>query len=254
MFGNMTPDRLTIIEKERYQRQLLIDGIGESGQSKMMKATVAVVGVGGLGSPVCMYLAVAGVGRLIIVDDQTVEVSNLNRQLLHWQEDAEASRLKVDSAAEKLIGMNPNLKVRKHPVRLVAKNIHLLLDDADIIVDCTDNFETRMIMNDYAVGTNKPFVHGAIEALHGQITTVVPGKTPCLRCIFPRPPGQKASIPVLGSAAGTIGAMQATEVIKLLTGFGEPMLGRMLVVDMQNNCYETICIDMDPNCSACGRR
>lgn len=250
----MTPDPLTRIEKERYQRQLLIEGIGEGGQSKIKRATVAIVGVGGLGSPVCMYLAAAGIGQLIIVDDQTVEASNLNRQLLHWQEDANASRLKVDSAADKLTAINPDLKVRKHSERIASDNIPLLLDDADILVDCTDNFETRMIMNDYAIHTNKPFVHAAVESLHGQITTVVADRTPCLRCIFHRSPSRKAPIPVLGSAAGTIGAMQATEVIKLITGLGEPLLGKMLVLDMENNCYETICIEKDPNCSACGHR
>ena len=254
MSGNMTTDPLTRTEKERYQRQLLIEGIGEGGQSKIKHATVAVIGVGGLGSPVCMYLAAAGIGQLIIVDDQTVEESNLNRQLLHWQEDARTSRLKVDSAADKLMAMNPDLKVRKHSVRIASDNISLLLDDADILVDCTDNFETRMILNDYAIHTNKPFVHGAVESLHGQITTVLADRTPCLRCIFHRTPSRKALIPVLGAAAGVIGAMQATEVIKLITGLGEPLLGKMLVLDMENNCYETICIEKDPNCSACGRR
>jgi len=250
----MTPDLLTRTEKERYQRQLSIEGIGEGGQSKIKHATVAIVGVGGLGSPVCMYLAAAGIGQLIIVDDQTVEASNLNRQILHWQEDARTSRLKVDSAADKLMAMNPDLKVRKHLERIASDNIQLLLDDADILVDCTDNFETRMIMNDYAIRANKPFVHGAVESLHGQITTVLADRTPCLKCIFHHTPGRKTSIPVLGSAAGVIGAMQATEVIKLITGLGEPLLGKLLVLDMQNNCFETICIEKDPNCSACGSR
>jgi molybdopterin/thiamine biosynthesis adenylyltransferase len=252
MAGNMTPNPLTFIERERYQRQLLIEGIGEVGQSKIKRATVGVVGVGGLGSPVCIYLAVAGIGQLIIVDDQTAEASNLNRQLLHWQEDVNASRLKVDSAADKLTTMNPNIKVRKHSERITSDNIPLLLNDADIIVDCTDNFETRMIMNDYAIKTKKPFVHAAVESLHGQITTVIAGMTPCLRCIFHRSPRREAPIPVLGSTAGTIGAMQATEVIKLITGLGEPLLGKLLVLDMENNCYETICIEKDPDCSACG--
>jgi molybdopterin/thiamine biosynthesis adenylyltransferase len=253
MSENMTPDPLTGIEKERYQRQMLIEGIGFEGQVKIKSATVGIVGAGGLGSPVCMYLAAAGIGQLIIVDDQTVEASNLNRQLLHWQEDAEFYRLKVDSAEVKLLAMNPNLKVRKHPERIVSDNIPLLLDDADILVDCTDNFETRMIMNDYAVHTIKPFVHGAVESLYGQITTVVADRTPCLRCIFPNPPSRKSPVPVLGSVAGIIGAMQATEVIKLITGLGEPLFGKMLVIDMQTNCYETIRIEKDPNCSACGQ-
>ncbi len=181
-----------------------------------------------------------------------MEFSNLNRQLLHWQEDAKASRRKVDSAADKLAAMNPYLKVRKHAARVGSENISAVLGDADVLVDCTDNFETRMIMNDYAIHSAKPLVHGAIEDLHGQITTVLAGRTPCLRCIFPRLPGRKEPIPVLGPVAGAIGAMQATEVIKLITGLGEPLLGRLLVVDMRSNCYETICIEKDPNCSACG--
>jgi molybdopterin/thiamine biosynthesis adenylyltransferase len=250
----MTPDPLTRTEKERYRRQLSIEGIGEGGQSKIKQATVAIIGVGGLGSPVCMYLTAAGIGRLIIVDDQMVEISNLNRQVLHWQEDARTSRSKVDSAAEKLNAMNPDLKVQKHSERITSDNISLLLVDADIIVDCTDNFETRMIMNDYAIDSSKPFVHGAVESLHGQITTILAGKTPCLRCIFHRTPGRKATISILGSTAGVVGAMQANEVLKIVTGLGEPLLGKMLVLDMENNCYETISIEKDPNCIACGPR
>jgi molybdopterin/thiamine biosynthesis adenylyltransferase len=248
----MTLDPLTIKERERYDRQLLIEGIGEEGQAKIRDATVGIIGMGGLGSPVSMYLAAAGIGVLIIVDDQKVEASNLNRQTLHWQEDADASRSKVDSAASKLIAMNPTLKVRRHPQRIGPENIRALMDGADILVDCTDNFETRMILNEFAIHESKPLVHGAVESLHGQITTMIAGRTPCLRCIFPHPPRRKASIPVLGSAAGVIGTIQATEVIKLITGLGEPLFGKLLVVDLRSNCYETVCIERDPNCCACG--
>ncbi len=249
----MTPDNLTKREKERYERQLQIEGIGDEGQIRLRNTTVGMVGVGGLGSPVGMYLAAAGIGQLIIVDDQTVNASNLNRQLLHWQGDLEVSRSKVDSAANKLTSMNPNLKVRRHAERIDSSNIASLLDDADILVDCTDNFETRMVMNDYAIARGKPFVHGAVESMHGQATTVLAGRTPCLRCIFPRPPISKGQIPILGSVAGAIGAIQATEVVKLVTELGEPLFGRLLVVDLRDNCYELIRIDRDPNCSVCGR-
>ncbi len=247
----MTSDPLTETEIERYQRQILIEGIGNEGQAKIKNATVGIVGVGGLGSPACMYLAAAGVGHLIIVDDQKVEASNLNRQLLHWQEDGEASILKVDSAANKLTAMNPGLKLRRRSERINSGNISKLLDDADILVDCTDNFETRMIMNDYAIRRHVPLVHGAVESLHGQITTVMAGKTPCLKCIFPRSPNRKGPIPVLGPTAGTIGALQAAEVIKLITGLGQPLFGKLLVIDMRDNCYEMIGVEKNPQCTAC---
>jgi molybdopterin-synthase adenylyltransferase len=247
----MTPGPLTKKEKERYDRQLPIEGIGNEGQVKIRDATVGIVGMGGLGSPVSIYLAAAGVGELIIVDDQKVEASNLNRQIMHWQEDADASRSKVDSATNKLIAMNPALKVRRHRQRIGPENIAVLLADVDILVDCTDNFETRMILNEFAIHNSKPLVHGAVEALHGQITTIMVGRTPCLRCIFPRSPRPKASIPVLGAAAGVIGTIQATEVIKLITGLGEPLLGKLLVIDLRSNCYETVCIERDPDCCAC---
>ena len=210
--------------------------------------------MGGLGSPLCMYLAAAGLGQLTVIDDQRVEASNLNRQLLHWQADLDASMLKVDSAADKLTAMNPGLKVRRHSDRIDSLNISRLLDEVDILVDCTDNFETRMMMNDYAIHSNKPMVHGAVESMHGQITTMIAGRTPCLRCIFPRTPNPKSSIPVLGPVAGTIGSMQAVEVIKLITGFGEPLFGKLLVIDLQSNSFETICVEKDPHCTACVRR
>jgi molybdopterin/thiamine biosynthesis adenylyltransferase len=248
----MTPDHLTGEEMERYDRQLLIKGIGNDGQAKIKKATVGIVGMGGLGSPVSTYLAAAGIGELIIIDDQIVEASNLNRQTLHWQDDLEESRPKVVSAANKLAAMNPGLKVKKHSKRIVQKNIAALLGGADILVDCTDNFETRMVLNEFAIDQAKPLVHGAVESLHGQVTTVLAGSTACLACIFPRPPGRKTSVPVLGSAAGMIGSIQATEVIKLITGLGEPLFGKLLVVDLSNNCFETICIERDPNCPVCG--
>jgi len=201
-----------------------------------------------------MYLAAAGLGQLTIVDDQRVEASNLNRQLLHWQADFDASLLKVDSATDKLTAMNPGLKVRRHSERIDSGNVSRLLEEADILVDCTDNFETRMMMNDYAVHSNKPMVHGAVESMHGQITTMIAGRTPCLRCIFPRTPNPKGSIPVLGPAAGMIGPLQAAEVIKLITGLGEPLFGMLLVIDLQSNCYETICIEKNPQCKACMTR
>jgi molybdopterin/thiamine biosynthesis adenylyltransferase len=180
-----------------------------------------------------------------------VELSNLNRQLLHWQDDAEASRMKVDSASDKLTSMNPGLKIWKHAARVQSSNISKILGDADILVDCTDNFETRMVMNDYAVRSGKPLVHGAVESLHGQITTVLPGKTPCLRCIFPKPPGRRGPIAVLGPAAGAIGAIQAAEVVKLITGVGEPLFGRLLVIDLLANCCEIIAFERDPDCISC---
>ena len=242
---------LSIRDKDRYRRQLIIDGFGEEAQLKLKKATVGVLGVGGLGSPAIMYLAAAGVGRIILVDDQVPEMSNLNRQTMHWLRDVSASRLKVESAAWKVREMNEEVQVLERCERVTKESISSVLKEAEIVLDCTDNFETRYALNSFCVETRKPFVHAGVEGMHGQITTIVPGGTPCLRCLFPKPPPKKEELPILGAAAGVFGAMQASEAIKLITGIGEPLEGQMILGDLRENVWDRVEVRRDHSCPVC---
>ncbi len=227
---------LTERELLRYDRQIMI--LGTEGQEKLKRSTVAVVGVGGLGSPVSLYLTAAGVGKLILVDSERPELSNLNRQILHWEEDLE-KRPKVMSAKWKLERFNSDVEIVAKPVKLDRANIDEVLGEADIMVDCLDNFETRFLLDDYSQRTGKPLVHGAIEGTYGQVTTIVPGKTKTLREIFPNVKG-KGKLPIIGATAGVVGSIQAMEVVKLITGLGEPLLNKLLLIDLAHNLYEIV--------------
>ncbi|HSV42478.1 MAG TPA: HesA/MoeB/ThiF family protein, partial [Methanomassiliicoccales archaeon] len=171
---------------ERYARQMLLPEIDGRGQEKLDHATVAIVGLGGLGSPVAFYLAAAGVGRLILIDQDTVEITNLNRQIIHWEEDVAKHRPKVESAAEKVHEFNGRTEIIQHNSSLDEHNVALLLDEADVIADCVDNFHARRAMNQFCVRNGKPLVHAAVEEWSGHVTTIVPGSTPCLNCLFER--------------------------------------------------------------------
>jgi len=224
-------------EVERYDRQLRI--FGEGGQEKLKNARVAVIGVGGLGSPVAYYLTAAGVGKILLVDEQTPELSNLNRQILHWEEDL-SKNPKPLSAKWKLEKLNPDIKIETFVGHLDEGNIDDVLQDVDVLVDCLDNFETRFLLDDFAHKRSIPLVHGAVEGLFGQVTTIIPGKTLCLREIFPRAPGKKENFPILGATAGVIGSIQAAEVVKLITGFGEPLANKLLIVDLEHNSFDVV--------------
>jgi len=243
--------KLSRKELERYSRQVLIRGFGEEGQRKLKRAHVLVAGLGGLGSPAAMYLAAAGVGRLTILDAQRVELSNLNRQVLHWHLDV--GRSKAGSAIEKLYAMNPDVKVEAKLERITSKNVDSLIEGADVVVDGMDNFPTRYLLNEACVRARVPFVHGAVEGLVGQLTTILPGKGPCLRCIIPKEPPRKPVFPVLGATPGTIGCLQALEVIKLITGLGRPLVGEMLLFNGEDLSFEKIKIERDPRCPVCGK-
>jgi molybdopterin-synthase adenylyltransferase len=250
--------RLTPEEIERYSRQIMIPDLGGKGQIRLRQGKVLVVGAGGLGCPAAFYLAAAGVGALGIVDGDRVELSNLQRQILHATSDI--GREKVDSAKEKLSRLNPDIKIQTYPVRLDADNAAEIFASYDFIVDGSDNFATKFLVNDVAVVLGKPFSHAGIARFQGQTMTVVPHKSACYRCVFQEPPApgeimncQQAGI--LGAVAGTIGSIQATEAIKHLAGMDEDLLvDRLLSYDAKTTRFREIEVRRNPACGACGEK
>ena len=240
---------LTERDKERYSRQIAIPGFGEEGQEKLEKGKVAIAGAGGLGSAVAIYLAAAGVGYIRIIDDDTVELSNLNRQILHG--DSDIGRDKVLSAVERLRDANPDVEVEGVRERITGENAVELLGGMDAVVDCLDNFDTRYVLNDASIALKMPLFHGACSEMGGQVATVIPGRTACLRCMFPDPP-PPAKTPVLGAAAGTIGTIQSTEVVKFLTGTGDLLAGKLLIYDGMFGEYDIIEVKRNGKCPSCG--
>jgi len=242
---------LTPEELERYDRQLRVWGV--EAQERLKRSTALVVGVGGLGSPVAMYLAAAGVGRLVLVDPEVVELSNLNRQVLHWTTDL--GRAKVESAAEKLRRLNPHVEVVAVRRRIESlEDAVQLVGEADVVVDCLDNWRTRFLINEACVRLGKPLVHAAVRGLYGQLMVVKPGEGPCLRCLVPEEPPQEERIPVAGPTPGALGALEAMEAVKLLTGYGEPLVGKLLVYDGLHGSVDVIAVRKRENCPVCSRR
>jgi sulfur-carrier protein adenylyltransferase/sulfurtransferase len=240
----------------RYSRHIILPKIGGEGQRKLMDAKVLCIGAGGLGSPVAMYLAAAGVGTLGLVDFDSVDLTNLQRQLLHDTDDV--GRPKVDSAAERLAGINPDVVVVKHQVVLSSDNALDILGQYDVVVDGTDNFPVRYLVNDATQMLGKPLVYGSIFQFDGQATVFLPGQgTPCYRCLFPEPP-PPGTVPscaeggVFGVLPGIIGSIQAVEAIKLITGVGEPLVGRLLLFDAMEMEFTTVKLRWDPGCPVCG--
>jgi len=242
-------EQLMDYELTRYHRQMLIEGWGKEGQLKLKSARVFVAGAGGLGSPVSIYLAVAGVGEIRICDADTVELSNLNRQILHT--DARIGEPKAASAQKSLGELNPAIKVVTYSDHLDGDSIARIVGRPDIVVDCLDNFETRYLLNTYCTEHRIPFVHGAIWGLIGQLTFLSPPETPCLRCIFPEPP-PKGTLPVAGVTPGVIGCMQGMEVLKFLTGVGTTLKGRLLFFNGEEMTFDTITVKRRPSCPDCG--
>ena len=235
-------------ERERYDRQIMIRGLGEKGQEKLKRARVIIAGSGGLGSPVSIYLAAAGVGTIRIVDHDRVELSNLNRQILHWDKDI--GRKKVDSAAEKLSQLNQGVKIEPVEETISEANVSSLVADFDLIVDAMDNLPTRYLLNKAAIENNIPFVHGAVHGLEGRVMTIIPGKTACLRCVYQGlPPREK--FPVIGVTPAVIGCIQATEVIKYIVGIGKLLTNRLLIYDGINMKFTELSVKRNPNCEHC---
>ncbi len=250
-----TPRVLSSAEVTRYARHVLIPGIGLAGQELLAGGRVLVVGAGGLGSPALLYLAAAGVGTIGIVDADVVELTNLHRQVVH--SDADIGHLKTESAEAAVHQVNPHVSVVRHDVRLDSSNALEVLADYDVIVDGTDNFPTRYLVNDACVLLGKPHVWGSILRFDGQVSVWWKGHGPCYRCVFPQPP-PPGSVPscaeggVFGVLCAAIGSVQATEAIKLLLGIGEPLTGRLLVHDALRQTWDTLMVRADPACPACG--
>ena len=251
-----TPRRLTSEQRERYSRHLLVPEIGLEGQLKLLDAKVLCLGAGGLGSPVALYLAAAGVGTLGIVDDDDVDLSNLQRQVIHTSDRIGVA--KVDSAEQTIKGLNPDVDVVKYKTRLDASNIMEIIEGYDVIVDGVDNFPTRYLLNDATVRLGIPVVSASILGFDGQLSVFAPHEGPCYRCLYPVPPPAELAPScgangVLGVLPGTMGLLQATEVVKLVTGAGEPLIGRLLLYEALGPEFTELRVRKDPDCPICSR-
>lgn len=238
---------LTDKEIERYDRQIRL--FGAEGQEKLKSAKIFIAGAGGLGSPISIYLAASGVGKIVLVDRDSVELSNLNRQILHWEKDIGAK--KALSAQEKLKEINSNVQIEAVSETLDEDNVSNLVGDADLIIDAMDNFPIRYLLNRTALEMRIPFIHGAIYGFHGQAMTILPGSTACLRCIFAQAPPAE-TFPAIGVTPGIIGLIQATEAIKYITGIGDLLAGKLLLWDGTKCSLETIDLERDLRCKDCG--
>jgi sulfur-carrier protein adenylyltransferase/sulfurtransferase len=249
------PRTLTPEQRNRYQRHLLLPEVGEAGQQKLLDAKVLLLGAGGLGSPAALYLAAAGVGTIGIIDMDVVDESNLQRQILHTMD--RVGERKVDSAKKALTSINPDVNVATYDVRLGADNILDIIDGYDLIVDGTDNFPTRYLVNDASLLKRIPVVHGSIFRFEGQATVFDPYNGPCYRCLIPEPPPAElapscSEAGVLGVLPGIIGSIQAVEAIKMVLGIGDPLVGRLLSYDALEESFRTFNVRRDPQCPACG--
>ncbi len=250
-----TPRTLNPDQRNRYQRHLLLPEVGDEGQLRLLDSKVLLLGAGGLGSPAALYLAAAGVGTIGIIDMDVVDASNLQRQVLHNMD--RIGMRKVDSAKQTLTAINPDVVVRTYDLRLGADNVLDIIDGYDVIVDGTDNFPTRYLVNDAALVKNIPVVHGSIFRFEGQVTIFNPYVGPCYRCMIPEPPPPElapscAEAGVLGVLPGIIGSIQAIETIKLLLDLGDPLVGRLLTYDSMDESFRTFKVRRDPSCPACG--
>jgi sulfur-carrier protein adenylyltransferase/sulfurtransferase len=251
----ITPQVLTPEQRDRYGRHILLPEVGEAGQQKLLESRVLLLGAGGLGSPAAFYLAAAGVGTLGIVDMDVVDASNLQRQILHNMD--RIGERKVDSAKKTLTELNPDVDVVTYDVRMGADNVLDIIDGYDVIVDGTDNFPTRYLLNDASLLKRIPVVHGSIFRFEGQVSVFQPYVGPCYRCLLPEPPPPElapscAEAGVLGVLPGIVGSIQALEAIKLLLDLGDPLIGRLLAYDALEQSFRTFKVRRDPQCPACG--
>jgi len=251
----MTDPSLDATQLDRYSRHVIMDEIGPEGQAALLDANVLCVGAGGLGSPAIQYLAAAGVGTLGIADDDVVERSNLQRQVIH--RDAGVGQSKVESAADFVAGLNPDVDVRTHETRVTPENVEDLIAEYDFVVDGSDNFRTRYLVNDACTLSGTPFAHGAVYKFEGQVTTFDDEEGPCYRCLFPEAP-EEGTVPscaetgILGSLPGTVGTLEATETVKSIVDVGERLSGRLLLFDAMDLTFEEVPIRKNPDCPVCG--
>ncbi|HEY1824909.1 MAG TPA: molybdopterin-synthase adenylyltransferase MoeB [Acidimicrobiales bacterium] len=250
-----TPSTMSANQRLRYQRHLLLPEVGEKGQMRLLESKVLLLGAGGLGSPAALYLAAAGVGTIGIIDMDVVDESNLQRQILHTMD--RVGMRKVDSAKAALTAMNPDVNVVTYDARLSAENILEVIDGYDVIVDGTDNFPTRYLLNDASLLKRIPVIHGSIFRFEGQVTIFHPFVGPCYRCMIPEPPPPElapscAEAGVLGVLPGIVGSLQALEAIKILLELGDPLVGRLLTFDALEESFRTFNVRRDPDCPVCG--
>ena len=249
------PRVLTDVQSKRYSRHLLVPEVGEAGQFKLLDSRVLFIGAGGLGSPAAYYLAAAGVGTIGIIDADVVEESNLQRQIIHNM--SRIGQYKAESAKQTIQELNPDIKVNTYIERLDETNVARIIADYDVIIDGTDNFPTRYLLNDAALLANKPVVHGSVFRFEGQVTVFKPYEGPCYRCLYPEPPPAAlapscAEAGVLGVLPGVIGMLQAVETLKLLLGIGDPLVGRLMMYDALAGEFNELRLFRDPHCPACG--
>lgn len=251
----MCPPALTPDERLRYDRTMILPDVGEEGQRRLKAASVLLVGVGGLGSSVAMHLAAAGVGRIGIVDPETVELSNLQRQVIH--DTGMIGRLKVESAREGMFRLNPLVRVETRAEFFSSRNADGISGDYEILVDGTDNFQTRYLINDLCVRTGKTYVYGAIYRFEGQVSVFDARKGPCYRCLFPESPptdvvANSAQTGIFSALPGIVGTIQASEVLKLILGIGSSVSGRLLLCDALHMSFQDVLFSKDPDCVICG--
>ncbi|QSV46114.1 HesA/MoeB/ThiF family protein [Geobacter benzoatilyticus] len=244
---------MTKEQTERYARHIMLEKVGHAGQERLLAGKVMIIGAGGLGSPIALYLAAAGVGTIGLADSDRVELSNLQRQIAHHT--ADLGRPKVVSAREKITAMNPDVNVTTFETRVDSSNIKGIIENFDFVIDATDNFDTKFLINDACVSIGKPFSHGGILQFNGQTMTVLPGKSPCYRCIFPDPPENEevatacSRAGVMGILPGIIGSLQATEAIKHLLDIGDLLTGRLLTYNALSLKFREIPIKQNSNCA-----
>lgn len=234
---------------QRYDRQMLIPNWGREGQLRLKNATVTVAGTGGLGCPASIYLATAGVGHLLLLDNDCFELSNLNRQILGWEKDI--GRPKTVAAHEKLHALNSDIEVEARQVEITATNVCDLIRGSNVVLDAMDNWKTRFILNQGCVDSEIPLVHAGIQGMNGQLTTIIPGKGPCLNCVLPRAPPEVKPFPVMGATPGLFAMLQVMETIKLIVGIGEPLVGKLLLFSGDDMSFNTVEVSRNPKCPVC---
>lgn len=245
----------TAAQLERYNRQIIMSDFGLAGQQRLRQGRVLIVGIGGLGSPAAIYLAAAGVGTLGLIDNDRVDLSNLQRQILHNSE--RLGRLKVESAREALKVLNPDVRLQIYPERLTGANAKEIIQHYDVVVSCIDNLSSRYLLNDICVLTGKPLIEAGISSWEGMIMTIKPGEGPCYRCIFPQETLSQTGRDrwqrgIIGVTPGLLGVLQAAEVLKILLGQGQPLIGRMLLVDLRAGIFREVRVERNLRCLACG--